>query len=367
MEKLRALLGRIFPAAMSDKKRILIAGPVFPPAGGVSIHLKRLFDFFSGSFDIDFADESRTIKPGIFNIRSFRPGTYIKLIFESELVFIHSGSQLLRFIHILIARLFQKPVLLTFHSYPVTRHGFAKKLESFFLARVNKIIAVNEIIAKRINLPEKTIVRHAFLPPILSMEPELPEFIRKWIDNKREEGCQLVCCNASQLVKFKGEDLYGLDLCIELARRWKLQNMKLAIVFVVSSLEKNEEYYNESAAKVISLGISDLFLLVKEPVSFVSLIRHSDIVCRPTMSDGDSLTVREAIAFSKPVVVSDAVERPEGSILFRSRDINDLEKVIAQTVNEKLDGLKKETVSFDGYYKPYEILFNELMAGKKYE
>ena len=367
MKKLRALFGRIFPAAMSDKKRILIIGPVYPPAGGVSIHLKRLYEFFSGSFDIEFADESRTIKPGIFNIRSFRPGPYIRMINNSDLVYIHSGSQLLRVIHILIARLFQKPVLLTFHSYPATRLGLAKKLESFFLARVNKIIAVNEIIAKRINVPEKTIVRHAFLPPILSKEPELPEIILKWINNKREEGYQLVCSNASQLVMFKGEDLYGLDLCIELARRWELQNMKLAIVFVVSSLEKNEEYYNESAAKVRSLGISDRFLLVKEPISFVSLIRQSDIVCRPTMSDGDSLTVREAIALSKPVVVSDAVERPEGSIMFRSRDINDLEKVIAQTAYEKLDGLKKETVSFDGYYKPYEILFNELTAGKKYE
>ena len=73
-------------------------------------------------------------------------------------------------------------------------------------------------------------------------------------------------------VRGGGEDLYGLDLCIELAHRWKLQNTKLAMVFVVSSLEKNEEYYNESAAKVISLGISDRFLLVKEPISFVSLI-----------------------------------------------------------------------------------------------
>ena len=61
-------------------------------------------------------------------------------------------------------------------------------------------------------------------------------------------------------------------------------------------------------------------MLVHADLSFVKLIKYSDLVLRPTCTDGDALTVREALFLGKPVIASDIVSRPEGTILFKNRD-----------------------------------------------
>jgi glycogen(starch) synthase len=53
------------------------------------------------------------------------------------------------------------------------------------------------------------------------------------------------------------------------------------------------------------------------------VIKRSSVFLRPTTSDGDSISLREALHFNVPVVASDAAPRPDGSILFASRDQED--------------------------------------------
>jgi glycosyltransferase involved in cell wall biosynthesis len=50
------------------------------------------------------------------------------------------------------------------------------------------------------------------------------------------------------------------------------------------------------------------------------VIKRASVFLRPTTSDGDSISLREALHFNVPVVASDAAPRPAGSILFASRD-----------------------------------------------
>lgn len=56
----------------------------------------------------------------------------------------------------------------------------------------------------------------------------------------------------------------------------------------------------------------------------LSVMRSVSVFVRPTICDGDSLSVREALALRVPVVASDTDFRPEGVILFRRGDIDDL-------------------------------------------
>jgi hypothetical protein len=65
---------------------------------------------------------------------------------------------------------------------------------------------------------------------------------------------------------------------------------------------------------------------MNENISFVRLMQQCDIMIRPTNTDGDSLSVREAIHMEKLVICSDAVSRPEQCILFKNRDLEDLVK-----------------------------------------
>jgi hypothetical protein len=71
----------------------LIAGPILPPAGGISIHIYRLEQLLKDEFDFTFIDESPSFKKNIFNIRSLNFIRYIKLVMASDLFFIHSGNK----------------------------------------------------------------------------------------------------------------------------------------------------------------------------------------------------------------------------------------------------------------------------------
>src|SRR5688572_17582228 len=88
--------------------RLLLIGPVTPPIGGVSIHIERLRCLVATDFQITLLDESRTIKPAVLNIRRMSPVRYLSRIIQSDIVHVHSGPSLLKFIHTLAARLLGK-------------------------------------------------------------------------------------------------------------------------------------------------------------------------------------------------------------------------------------------------------------------
>lgn len=55
-------------------------------------------------------------------------------------------------------------------------------------------------------------------------------------------------------------------------------------------------------------------------------LARCSVFVRPTLKDGDSIALREALALGKTVVASDAAPRPPNCILFRSGDIQDLRR-----------------------------------------
>jgi len=50
----------------------------------------------------------------------------------------------------------------------------------------------------------------------------------------------------------------------------------------------------------------------------------SDVFLRPTLEDGDSISVREALALGVPVVASRAGTRPDGALLFHRGDVEEM-------------------------------------------
>ncbi len=74
----------------------------------------------------------------------------------------------------------------------------------------------------------------------------------------------------------------------------------------------------------------------------------SHVFLRPTNTDGDANSLREALFFRVPSVASDVCPRPEGTILFRNRDISDLTAKVEEllenyeTHKKALEGLNIE-------------------------
>lgn len=335
-------------------KNILIIGPYPPPYGGVSIHIKRLQMLLAGKFKISCIDEARIQKENIFNIRSLKVFGYLKRMLQADIVHIHSGLLSLRLVHFTIASLFLKKKIITIHGYEPGRGIIERTLDSIMLNNSSKTIFVSKEIAARFGV-KKYIIKDAFLPPDITAEEKIPEILAAWINQKQANGFIVCVANAWRLDSHNNEDLYGLDLCILAAQKIKTAGVKAAFVFVVcedTGVIKIEPYKK----MIIDYGLQDIFYLFEQPLSFVQLIKQSDIVIRPTNTDGDALTVREGLFLGKTVIASDVVMRPEGTKLFSNRNANALAEIIiaeTNTVNKNnsvINSVIKTQKDYEEYY-----------------
>lgn len=342
---------------MKGKLNILFTAPLPPPAGGISTHIWRLNQLLKNDFNIDFIDEAKVTKNGYYNIRSFNLITYLKKIIKADILFIHTGSKVLRKIHLAIGRLLGKKIILTLHSYSTRKPMPFRAIDSAFFRLANRIILVNPDIFDKVSLPvENCIVKPAFLPPLMKDEPELPAMLNEWIINARRKNKVVICANASKLYLHNNVDLYGLDMCIEVTKRILEKGFRISFIYVVSSLGNCAGRFHKYAKQIADLNLQEHFLLLNEKLSFVKLIEQADIVLRPTNTDGDALTIREAIYLGKPILASDVVERPKGTILFATRDIEDMESKLEYLIisdRSKRNTCLNETETINNDFKQY--------------
>jgi glycosyltransferase involved in cell wall biosynthesis len=350
--------------AFMKKKVILFIGPIAPPYGGISIHIDRLSILLEKDFHSDYIDESKAIKQGYFNIRSLNMYVYLKKILTSDVLYIHSGNSLLRAFHVAVGSLMGRKTILTLHAYPFDKLKAVKLLEETIYGRATKIILVNENLYDKIQLPRnKCLVRNAFLPPVMQKEPSLPETVNNWLTKSRHDGKYILCANAWQLEIFNNEDLYGADLCIDVVKKLNDTQLKVSMVFNVASLDKFRDKYDSYQSIIDQLGLGDSFLLINEKMSFVKLIEKSDIVLRPTNTDGDALTIREALFLGKPVIASDVVNRPQGTCLFQNRNAEDLANKITDMINQIGNPVvKSENENGEEYHSFYKQLLDGVIS-----
>lgn len=343
-------------------KNILLIGPVPSPAGGVSVHLWRLKHLLQAEFNVDLVDESRNIKPAFFNIRKFNLAGYFKRVGNSDILSIHSGLNALRFFHIIAGKLFRKKIVLTIHAYPAEKSRLLRKIDEFMFGSCDLIISVNSEILTRLSLPEKkTIVQYAFLPPVLKEEKLLPPTVQDIIRACKTKGEYLIVSNAWRLDRFNDQDVYGVDMCIEAMKSLKKKGIPVHFIFNVATIDMFGAQFDTYRNDIRESGLEENFSLINEELSFVKLMEEADLVVRPTNTDGDSLTIWEAIYLEKPIISSDVVKRPAGTILFRNRNQPDFEAKLL----EVLDNLNhhvstKGTISYEYFKDLYSNLFGKL-------
>lgn len=330
-------------------KNVLLIGH-YCATGGVSVHIRRLKTLLRDDFIIDVIDESRLKdNDGItFNIRNKQLFKYIKYIRQADAIHIHTTVPIIRFVHILIGRLFFKRIVVTIHSLTTIKSAKDIFLLRHALGFAQEIVVVSKEIYQILDIP-KAVIIPAFLPPEIENEPELPIEVIDLLESNK--GKKIVISNAYRLNLFNEEDLYGTDLLIKVAKKIKQYNNEIKIIFVITTLEENKHLYDRYLDIIMKEQLSEYITLIPYPISFVKLIQKCDLVVRATNTDGDALTVREAIYFSKPVIASDAVIRPKNAILFKSRDYNDLYSKIIQNLNSSIKLIGQPLNDYKNIYK----------------
>lgn len=349
--------------AMKKKHTVLIAGPLPPPAGGISVHIQRLAHLLSNRFSVDFIDEASTVKPGYFHVKSLNVFQYIRKIAGSQVFFIHSGSRILKKIHIVSGRLLGKKVIITLHGYGNRRGWPMRQIDGWFFNRAHKVILVNEGIFDRVSINKtKAVVQHAFLPPLTDLEPALPTDMQQILQAARQRNECICVANASRLDRLNGQDLYGVDMCIEACEYLLQQQQPATFIFIVTSMENGQDIFDNYRKRINEKSLQNHFHLIHANVSFVKLVEAASVVLRPTNADGDALTIREALYLGKPVLASDVVSRPNGTQLFKTRNQEDFNRELQQLLQQQQAGSISPKEDPASYARFYEQLLEETIA-----
>ncbi len=220
-----------------------------------------------------------------------------------------------------------KKVIITYHSLRGDVEHFnwfkRKAMQITFSIASHQIAVSPEIKTKLLSLgtsPETISVIPAFLPPSIKQWEidEIPQEVWDFI----ERHAPVISANAFKIVFYNNQDLYGIDLCIDLCANLKNSYHKIGFIFCLPNIG-DYDYLHKMEQKITEKGIENNFLFVTQPYQFYPILMKSRVFVRPTNTDGDAVSVREALYFKIPVVASNIVPRPEGTILFKNRDIDD--------------------------------------------
>lgn len=291
--------------------------------GGVTIHVQRLIQWLCKyNYAIDFCDYK--------NCSLLRQFT---LIAKHRVVHLHVSRPLPRLIFILFCRLVGTKSILTVHGSVGRFSLFKNLMDQLSIRFCNVPIMINATSFHRaLRWNKNSKLQSVFLPPV--DEGYLPDHVYKMIEEVRKRKVTIVSVNASVMsYTDAGEEIYGLSFVINFFRD------KLDYFLCVSdpSGQYANKYKNESF---------DNILFIKEHHSFYKLLMLSDIMLRPTATDGDALSVKEGLYLRKKVIATDRVDRPSGVILFKYNDSKSLSEALSCKISYN-DTLSKEHVVKD--------------------
>jgi glycosyltransferase involved in cell wall biosynthesis len=296
----------------------LLVGCLPPPVGGVSVHLQRLTARLDQEGHRWRLLDDAPIAPLLLPVKLAMAFTAARLS-GVQVVHCHSGNWRTRYFCASLGRLLGLRVLLTLHSFRPLDNPRTHWLARRALRLAAGVVAVSEDVRTRClehGAPLGRVqVQYAYLDPPDQTEKAPPTAV---VDFLLAHEPRLVA-SAFRLRFHEGLDLYGLDLLVELIHQLRRTRPATGLVFVLPEIGL-PDYLAQCRTRLDELGLTEHVLIVTDSLDFPALLRECDLLVRPTTSDGDSLSLREALFTGCRCLASDAVPRPEGVALFHSRD-----------------------------------------------
>lgn len=310
-----------------------------PPIGGISIYCKRLVEkLYLNDKDVllrNFA-KSKSSKNYVVDVKH-RIWAFISLIFVKKRI-IHSQFTNINMLLLLYLFGWRHPLIITLHNRRIVLlDGWKRKVVNRLFRRARYLIynddSYTEELQKKYDIDTGKII---ILPTYIS--PSKEEI--RGVTNDIEEFCSNHACslsaNANRLMKNVFGDVYGLNQIIELMDRLvNRDGVDAGFVFCIAEVYNNE-YYDECLARIEELNLKEHFLFVIESsVNGFEVWARTDIFLRPTMSDMEGISVKEALEFGTPVVASDVCVRPAEAVLYKKGDIDDLHEKVVRLLQTK--------------------------------
>ena len=320
---------------------VYIIGKLPPPIGGVTMHTHRLGLWLSKMDGVVVIH----IEPKLLSIVKFYWGLLLR---RREQVVVHCQiSSVWGFMVIasIIRVAFSRAKLVySLHSEfwipdNVTRNALFGWVARFNLANASLIVADNNNIKNAaLAYSQYVCMQSPFLPPpgelisqSLSSYLELPEL-----------DAPVIVFNAYRLVyRPDGRDVYGLDVLLDAFGKI---NFDATLILLIPVLSDDDLSRIASALTSMSENLNKdrIHLVSSVDIEGWQVIAKADVFVRPTITDGDALSVRESIYYGVPAVVSDCTLRPPGVITFKTGDADDLAEKIKVAIRR---GKENSTIS----------------------
>lgn len=312
--------------------KIEIWGTYPPPIGGVSIHIYRLIHSLH---TIDSSVVLRNFGKQVSNI------SYVKHVSYPWMEFLLLPFRKKRIIHLHSNNIFAFALFLLFggrHKVGVTLHNqnlikktsfIKKKIIQVFLRHAAFVVLNDDNyllkLCSHFHCSRNNFhILPAFLPPTQAEYIGLSEDILFF----RKQHFFLLSANAYKLRYENGIDIYGFDLLIQLVKSLKEKGINVGLVFCLPMIG-DMEYYQKCLSSIKEMNIDDNILVVQREIpNGFEIWKLSDLFIRPTYTDIEGISVKEALFCGTPAVASDVCKRPSEAVLFKNRSYEDLEEKV---------------------------------------
>lgn len=289
---------------------VVIISVKSPPLGGATIYVDRLCEQL----------DSRLIDYSFFDIRRDRFFNVFKLILKNKITHIIVSNPIYRLTLIIYSKIFRKTSIVTYVGEIGRFRGLKNFFEKCSIWLCDIPIVLNSLSLKKgLIYNKKALMFSSFIPPP-SDEGDFEENFALCVDFKNKYN-KVFCTNASHysISPRTGMEIYGIGDLISL-----FKNELREDALIIS--DPSNEYSLHLKKSLIALPAN--VLITNKGYKFTTLMKICDGVIRNTLTDGDSLTVKEALYFQKPIFATDCIERPIGTIIFSTGNMLDLKSKI---------------------------------------
>jgi len=302
----------------TGRRRVGIIGKTPPPYGGVTVHIDRLIDLVS----TDFPEYE------IVLINNWLKLYQIPIL---DVVHVHQNNPRIRFLIVILLKIFRLKIICTYHRDHNREYGFNQSLTRLTSKLVSRWVTLNEGSYNYFKaLGKVNVIRSSsFIPPSKSQINSITPHIRN-LQNLKINYELIICTCAHHYREYKGKDIYGIEEVLTLAKSFTEYLWILA--------DPSGEYSKLLPDKVI---YRKNIYIISEQHDFIPIINLSDVYVRNTNTDGDSVSVKEALFLGKNCLATNIIDRPKGCITYNIGDlhsqINKLKKVVDPTNVETLN------------------------------